>query len=187
MTVIVAVKDRAGVIMAADSQTTFGWEQSTSVIPKIIERVVGERRIYIGVSGDVRFADVVRYATLPDDGSVEVDAHQWLSTVFVSALRSAAKDAGWTKKENEREDHSCIAIVVTGGRLFHFSSDWALHEPARSYWAIGGGWAYATGALSALEKYAPNMPTSVRVTAALDAACAHNIGCGAPYHTVACL
>lgn len=185
MTVIVAVKGPEGVVMGADSQTTCGWEPSTRVQPKIFERNAGGRLLYFGVAGNVRLSDIIRYAELPD-GASYMDAHQWLTTALVPALREASKASGWTEVEKNREDNSGAIIVVTGGRIFKVDNTWSVHEPARPYWAIGSGGDHAAGAIAVLLQHTPELGIRGIVLAALEAACVHCIGCGAPLHVVEC-
>lgn len=183
MTVIVAVRDEAGVVIGADSQTMFGWEPSTGAQAKVtLRRAASGRQIYIGVSGAVRLADIVRYVSLPDGlGDRGLDDHEWMVTSLVPAMRAASSAAGFTEKEKDREAHGGCMLVVTGGRIFSVGSDWSVFEPRGNYWAIGSGEAIATGTLHALSSFVPLMEADQLVRAALEAACAHSASCGAPF------
>lgn len=187
MTVIVAMEDTNGrVVLGADTRTTFGWEPSTGSQPKIFKRIAGDRKLYIGVTGKQRFADVIRYAAMPEDGGVDMYSHQWVTTVLVPALREASKNAGWTERDKEREDHSCGILVVTGGRIFHIAGDWSVHEPMAPYWAIGCGGDHAAGALAALRLVNAEMDARQMATMAMEIACRHSAGCGAPFDILEC-
>lgn len=187
MTCIIAVRDKESglVVMAADSRITIGWDASQGTNSKIIVRESGSVKVYIGVSGDTRWSDIIRYADIPD-GAGHHSSHEWAVTRLVPALREAATKAGWTKKESDRESNSCAAIVVVGTDIFHLGSDWCVHWPAQDYWAIGCGAHFAEGALSAMEDCARDLPVPQRARIAVNAAIIHSAGCGAPVNVVAC-
>lgn len=181
MTVIVAVRDQAGVVIGADSRTSHGWYGASShALPKIIAHRSAGRSVFIGPAGNVRFSNILRYATLPDDLSPSRDEHQWAVTSLVPALRAASAAAGWTEKKNDREDHAGDLLLVIGTRIFNLDCDWAVWEPATPFAAAGSGSDIALGALDAMHRLTPELPGEAMALAALEAACAHNSGCAPP-------
>lgn len=181
MTVIIAVQDEAGVVIGADSRISFGWSSAApGAQQKVFEGRSGGRPFYIGVSGYSRLMDIARYAVIPDDLNPARDEHQWAVTSLVPALRAACEAAGWTRKEESRETNSSSLLLVVGKRIMQVASDWAVFEPAQRYYAVGSGSQVATGALAALFAAAPSLPAEAKALTALEAACTHDSGCGAP-------
>src|SRR5690606_37136950 len=97
------------------------------------------------------------------------DAHEWLATAFVDAVRECLKAGGYAKKEHEVEQGG-VFMVAYDGRLFIVYSDYHVEEPAEQYGAVGCGRDYATGALHATPSEMPDL----RVRAALSAAAYHS-------------
>lgn len=187
MTVIVAVRDAAGVVIGADSRVSWGWYRvAPSTLPKVIAHRSGGKGIFIGVSGYSRFMDIVRYAQIQDDLSPGRDEHQWAVTSLVPTLRSACEGAGWTRKDDSRESNSSSVVVVIGQRIMSLDSDWSVSESASPFLATGSGGVIAMGALDALHRHRPDMTAEAMALAALEAACSHDGGCAPPLTVQRC-
>lgn len=176
MTCIVGIRTASGVLMGGDSGGLSGWVRTHRADPKVF--TTGD--YVIGFTTSFRMGQVIRYADLPKpmerDGE---DLERFVATDFIDGIRQALKDAGWAKKENDREDAGTFLVAVRG-RLFKVADDYQVGWSLDGYDACGCGWEIAYGALHATQGLRPK----VRLTRALEAAAHHSGGVHPPFTIV---
>jgi ATP-dependent protease HslVU (ClpYQ) peptidase subunit len=173
VTCIVGVQTPAGVVIGGDSAGLSGWVRTHRADPKVF----ANGSYLVGFTTSYRMGQVIRYADLPkplDRCGDELE--RFLTTEFVDGVRAALKDAGWAKKDNEREDAGTFLLGVNG-RLFKVSDDYQVGWTRDGYDACGSGWEVALGALHATRTSRP----ATRVRKALEAAAHHSGSVHGPF------
>lgn len=161
MTAIVAIAHRGEVILGGDSAVGYGDALITCRQPKVWTAAPG---VLVGVAGDARACDVVRYRLKvpPFDG---VDVAAWAARELADEFASAVKASRST-------DSSCDMLLGIGGEVIVIDGDGGIVRPAGGYAAIGSGGPVALGALHATIGMLQLGPRD-RVLRALEAAEAH--------------
>jgi ATP-dependent protease HslVU (ClpYQ) peptidase subunit len=176
MTVIVAARSEAGVTVAADSETTAGWERMRHANPKIWIA----KSMIVGAAGCVRAAQVVRHHT---DWPVfrpaeDVDIEAFLVKRVVPAIRDGAKAHGVAVEDEGVWSLSASFVLAWGDHLAVVHGNGAVTIPAAGRCAIGSGYAEALGVLG---DEGPRWTTEVVCLAATRAAITA-VGVGGPIH-----
>lgn len=156
MTVIAGIVSQVSgrVFLAGDSAVTSGWDLTRRPGGKVFRN--GD--YVMGVSGGLRGAQIVQHAFTPPSPPDD-DVAAFMATQFVDRLRQAYKDAGYAKKDAERENSEDNILVGVHGRLFTVWGHYGVEESAVPYMAIGCGQAYAMGSL----RTSHDMPMRPRV------------------------
>ena len=177
MTAIAAIVSRSSgrVFMGGDSAITAGWDLTARPDGKVFRN----GPYVIGVSGGLRGAQIVQYAFDVPPPAHPQGLAAFMSTVFVDRLRQAYKDAGYAKKDAERESTEDNILVGVNGRLFTVWSHYGVEESATPYAAVGAGHAYAMGSMHTTQDGI--LRTRQRLELALCAAEAFNAAVRGPY------
>ncbi len=178
MTAIVGIVSQVTgrVFLAGDSAVTSGWDLSLRPHGKVFRN----GPYVMGVSGGLRGAQIVQYGFTPPDPDGRSDALiAFMATTFVNRLRDAYKDAGYAKKDADRESSDDNILVGINGRLFTVWSHYGVEESSLPYTAIGCGQAYAMGSLHTTHNL-PMRPR-VRMDTALQAAEQFSAGVRGPF------
>lgn len=166
MTCVIGIADGERVVMGADSLGASGWDMTIRRDRKLFrlygERKIGEHRIVepflIGFTDSFRMGQLLHHkleipALPPPDGDHE---ERWLVGDFTDAVRKCLKNGGFARKTEEVEKAGAF-LIGWRGRVWEMGSDYQVGEPRRSVWrgwsfaAVGSGFAYALGAVNALE------------------------------------
>ena len=146
MTIIVAARLANGhVCMAADSQTSIGWEKAEHDASKLW--TAGQYAI--GAAGDVRAAQVVRHFTTwpkfrPDE---DTDTEAFLVKSIVPAIRAAVANTGVQVVNSSAESVRTTFAVCWAGTVAMVHGNYAVTIPRSGRLAIGSGSAEALGYL----------------------------------------
>lgn len=156
MTVIVAARTAdLGVVMAADSQTSAGWEKIQADRAKVW--IAGEQYL-VGAAGNVRAAQVVRHHTAWPKFRAEedTDLEKFLVTRLVPAIRTAVAGHGIVATTNGVETIP-VTLLIAWGRenIAEVSGDGCALMPRAGRYAIGSGYAEALGALGTVGPWEP--------------------------------
>jgi hypothetical protein len=119
---------------------------------------------------------VARQAAGGDEGGR--DAHRYLSTLFVDAVRQCFKDGGCAGEEDGREKGGTFLLGYRG-RLYRVGCDYQVGESRDDYDAVGCGENIALGALHATR--GGDLTPRERLTLALRAAAHHSAGVRPPF------
>lgn len=141
MTTIIAVKNEPGV--------TFGWDSQTSEGDRPLVRkqmkVFPNSGMVIGVAGNVRISDVVRYLDFP---AREALTHEYMVRDFVPTLMGALESAGALNTELNHRGFDGELLVSDGESIFKVAPDGAVIEEDSEVHAIGSGSPYALATLN---------------------------------------
>jgi ATP-dependent protease HslVU (ClpYQ) peptidase subunit len=145
MTVIVTARTKTGVVIAADSQTTQGWEKKQADRSKLW--VSG--KYAVGAAGCVRTSQVIKHYTTwpkyrPDE---DTDIETFLVKQVIPAIRTAADGAGIVRNNNGIESIDSSIIIAWGTNIAEISHNNAVVVPKLGRAAIGSGYAEALGYL----------------------------------------
>lgn len=168
----------------ADSQASGGWHST----PRRDGKVFRLGDAVVGFTTSYRMGQIVRYLTKPPKAywmtahskrKLYPDLHEAMVTWASGELRTALKDNGYTKVDNNREDGGTF-IVGWKGRIFVIEDDFQVAEPSTGFHAVGCGAPYALGALSALDQTTDETVRG-RLQVALIAAERFSNGVGSPF------
>jgi ATP-dependent protease HslVU (ClpYQ) peptidase subunit len=146
VTVIVAARTKGnGVVMAADSQTSAGWEKIQADRAKLW--TAGQ--YLIGAAGNVRAAQVIRHhTTWPKWRPDEVDdVEAFLVKQIVPAIRTAVAGSGVVETRNGAETIPVSLLIAWEDHIADISGDYCALRPRTGRYAIGSGYAEALGHL----------------------------------------
>jgi ATP-dependent protease HslVU (ClpYQ) peptidase subunit len=145
VTAIAAIASQSSgrVYMAGDSAITSGWNISSRYGGKVFRT----GPYVMGVSGGLRGAQIVQYHLDVPEPAHPDGLGAFMATVFVDRLRKAYKDAGYAKKESDRETSEDNILVGVRGRIFTIWGQYAAEETTLPYATIGSGGEYALGSL----------------------------------------
>jgi ATP-dependent protease HslVU (ClpYQ) peptidase subunit len=145
VTIIVAAKMKTGVVIAADTQTTAGWE-----------KIQGERSklwtsdgYAFGAAGCLRTNQVIQHwTTWPKFRADEdTDVEKFLVKSIVPAIRSAVEGAGVKATSNGVDSLSSELLIAWGANVAQVSGNGAVVVPRHGRCATGSGYAEALGFL----------------------------------------
>lgn len=173
MTCIIGLQHEGRVYIGGDTLATFGWEAAQLSDGKVFRS--GD--FIIGVAGDIRFLDLVRYAfDTPVDPNKIYDM-RYMVRDFVPALRTLLKDSGAMGKNDEKDSAGSHMLVGVCGQLYHITSSFSVTTRTEGFNCIGSGDAYALGAMEALK----GLPPKERILRALEISAKFSIGVREPF------
>jgi ATP-dependent protease HslVU (ClpYQ) peptidase subunit len=145
MTIIVAARGKKGVIVAADSQTTNGWEKMQLDRTKLW---VSGTYVF-GAAGCVRTAQVIKHCATwpkyrPDE---DADLEAFAVKSLVPAIREAVQGTGTMQSKSGVESTDTELLIAWGNHLLTISGNGAVCVPKAGRLAIGSGYAEALGYL----------------------------------------
>lgn len=150
MTCIVAVKHRGNVFMGGDSACSVG--SSLSVLSRNSSKVFVNVPYIIGVTGTVRYGQILAYCPLPPLRDESVDLHGFMCTEFVDAVRKAIEEAGEMEHyQSSRQESMGEALVGIRGRIFALGIDFSVVERVDDFDAVGCGSEVAMGCLASTK------------------------------------
>ena len=149
MTCIIGLCHKGDVYIGADSCASNGWEARVTQLPKVFQ--IGE--FLIGYTGSVRMGQILQYhlEVPPQEGQQD---HEYLVRQFVETVRTALKEFGYAKIENNVE-HAGNFLLGYRGQLYSFERDLQLNAYQDQFDAVGAGREYALGAMLAYANLAP--------------------------------
>lgn len=173
MTAIAAVAHQGKVWIGGDSAgTAENLDQRPRADPKVF--TVGP--FVMGFTSSFRMGQLLRYNLQVPAHPEGADAHRYMATLFIDAVRDCLTAGGWSYRDHEREFGGTF-LVGYRGRIFTVGDDYQVGEPADSFDAVGIGDNQALGALYATMGKAPRK----RLTVALEAAERFSAGVRAPF------
>jgi ATP-dependent protease HslVU (ClpYQ) peptidase subunit len=169
MTIICAVEDATGVVMACDEQSSTWNRRFHTEPPKLFRN--GE--YLFGICGDWRMAQLLQYGLEPPPVRTwDVDRH--IATVFVDAVRECFQAGGYERQTDGAASIEGSFLVAVKRRVYHVESNYQFNRSASGTYSMGSGEDVAIGAMHALQ----GQDAESRVRAGVDAAIEHTTGCG---------
>lgn len=148
MTLIVGIKTKGGVLLAADSLASNGHTKRERADAKYYAY---NKRVAIGYTTSYRFGQIASWHVSPGKPKRDDDEFEWAVKTYIPALRAALKDHGWLKTKDGQEEGGSLLLAVRG-RLFSVESDLQISEDDYGYMAVGSGAQVAFGALYATRE-----------------------------------
>jgi hypothetical protein len=182
MTVIVGIIAPNGdIFMGSDSAgTSMDGSQSIYVNKKVFAPVHGPAYL-IGVCGNHRLSQVMRYAFVPPPPpGPDVDLERFMASEFVNSVRECYRENGILTSTDDGADTGSFGSFLVGyqGRLFEMEENFQILIDRRNYMSVGSGEDVAHGALYATDK--SDADPAERVMIALRAAVNFNAWCREP-------
>lgn len=152
MSTIVAAKAKTEqgecVIMMADDKVSCGGAYSTFAPTQSKVFKLGD--FLIGVAGDLRCSNIIRYCfDVPALSAAchETDPLDFMVTMFVPKLKETLKNEGYAEVSNNKEGNNSQMLVAYKNHIYEVSYDYSVLENDRDFGAIGSGESYALGAM----------------------------------------
>jgi ATP-dependent protease HslVU (ClpYQ) peptidase subunit len=171
VTCVVGLVDSGKVWLGGDSAATNTTESTTVRETKVFN--FGP--LVVGIAGEFRGAQVLRYAIKPPK-RLPRDPMHWLVATFIPTLRHAYAAHGVT----EHPDY----LVGIEGRLFDLDGDLQVLERTGPFTAIGSGGDFALGAHHALRATGKTFSPQHLIERTLSAAAHYAIGVKPPFTLV---
>ena len=173
MTCIVGIEHKGRVWLGGDSAGVAG----LSITQRADAKVFTNGPFVMGFTSSFRMGQILRWKLEPPAPPEDNDYLEcFMSTDFVTAVRTCLADNGWMAKKNEREEGGTFLVGVNG-TLFCVESDFQVGLSHDGYMAVGCGDDLALGALHATVGRSP----AYRLKAALLAAEHHSAGVSGPF------
>lgn len=131
--------------MAADTFGFGSWGKVCRTDPKIYRN----GGFVIGFTTSYRMGQLLGLVMTPPEPRGAADLG-FMVREFVPAARKALSEGGFERVDNGRAEAGNF-LVAHGASLFEVDTDWQVAEPANGIAAVGHGFAYAMGAMLALE------------------------------------
>ena len=179
MTAIAGITDGTTVWLGADSAHSTNWDTVINPAPKVFT----SGPYAFGLTGSPRMAQILRYTFKPPVPGDDTDLLAHMCTTFVDDLRTCLKEAGFAKKDSERESAAgSTFFAATYGRLFKVWEDYQVSEREDGIDAAGCGEDFVLGSLhtSAALGWEPQK----RLLSALEAADRFSAGVACPFHLI---
>lgn len=172
MTCVVAIKQDGVVYMGADSLADSNGHCMLREDPKVF--IKGD--FIIGFTSSFRMGQLLMQADFPkprtdfDDvinlTEKQID-FQYMIGPFVDCVQELFRDKKYAVVENAAESGGNF-IVGYKGEIYEIESDYQVGIPSCGYTAVGSGFAYALGALHAIDSigYSPDIEIKMALSAA---------------------
>ena len=177
MTAIVGLVHKGKVWMGSDSAGVAGLSLQIRRDPKLFAS--GE--FVIGYTSSFRMGQLLRFYLKPERSQENQDGFEYMVRVFIPAVREVAREHGFLKVDNGREELGTF-LVGRRGTLYLVQNDLQVAELATPYAACGCGNDLALGAMYATESL--KMAPRKRIETALKAAEAFSAGVRGPFTIV---
>ncbi len=161
MTCIVALADKGVVYMGGDSAGVGG----SDLVVRRDKKVFKSGPFIMGFCGSFRMGQVLQYKFAVPTRAPEQDVFDFMVCQFIDAARTAMRDAGVSKIENNIEEGG-LFLVGYEGRLFRIDEDFHVGESIHGFDAVGAGECYALGSLFTTDKIKPERRLSLALEAA---------------------
>jgi hypothetical protein len=123
MTTIAGAQHKAGCVIAADSQTTWGERPFNSFG---VDKVIEKNGYLFAVAGDGRAADILNHAWKPPKITATGDLYGFMVAKVVPSIRKALADGGWKDSSESKDDSGIDALIAIRGQLFSIASDFTV-------------------------------------------------------------
>jgi 20S proteasome alpha/beta subunit len=149
VTCVVGIRGTAGVLLAADSQTSWDNRKMMDAQPKVFEL---SDVLAIGYCGSGRLGQLLQHGMAElDDPPLGRDEHVWAVKTFVPFVRDVLETGGFLHVHHNVEHFGDSAFLfAVRHRLFQVEGDLCVNEHERPYDAVGSGCEVAIGAMAAL-------------------------------------
>ena len=173
MSVAVAVAKNGKVVLATDTQTSFG---SARVPPDnlVTKKMHKIGPCYLATTGWGLYENILD-DFLTKQKSADLQTKTAIFSFFLKLWKDLHNDYPFVKDQSDKDDESPFGsldaqfLIISPQGIFHVGTDMSVTE-FRQYYAVGSGAEYALGAISATyaNTQAPEAIANAAVTAAID-------------------
>lgn len=173
MTCIVGLVDNGTVYIGADSATLSDLTRTIQEDFKIFKK----KKFLIATSGACRLTQILRYQFNPPEYSKKryKSVTDYIAGDFIEGCRRCLRENGFSYKEKDQEFFDGCFLVGFKDELFDISCDFTVMK-VNNYATLGSGRDIALGVL-----YSVKGSPEERITKALEAAAAFNVGVAPPF------
>ena len=172
MTAVAALIDKGVIHMGADSAGVGGLH----LVVRKDEKVFVNGPFIMSCTSSFRMIQLLRYSFKPPKRPKCITDAEFMSTVFVDAIRGCFKTGGFARSESGQEAGGTF-IVGYKGKLYSIDSDFQVGIPADSFCAAGCGVDLCLGSLYSTK----GQPPKERLITALKAAERFSAGVRGPF------
>lgn len=177
MTCIIGVVEEGKVYIGGDSAGVAGFNLECRTDCKVFRN----GPMLLGFTSSFRMGQLLRYALKVPEHPEGMSNMEYMTTLFVDAVRQCLKDGGYAKKTNEEESAGTF-IVGYRGELFKVENDYQVGQTIDPFMATGSGEQVALGYLHATREGAMGYEYPVqRIMDTLDAVQRFNAAVRAPF------
>jgi ATP-dependent protease HslVU (ClpYQ) peptidase subunit len=171
MTCIVGLVDKDGIYIGGDSAAV--GEEDLSYNIRTDVKVFKRDDFIIGFSTSFRMGQILRYKFRIPNHPKAMDNFQYMTTLFVDAVKKCFIDNDYTKFDED----GAYFMVGYRGKIYSVLSEFQIAENKENFAAMGCGEQFALGALYACQETSPKKKLEV----ALNAAAAFSMGVKPPF------
>ena len=142
MTVIAGLEWEGKVYIGADSASVAGYETFATRLRKVFRR----GPFLIGYTTSFRMGQLLQYRLDVPEHPADMDALEYMATLFTDAARACLKDGGYARVESGVEQGGQF-LVGYQGKLYQVDSDFQVNSNQAEFAALGQGAPYALGVL----------------------------------------
>lgn len=148
MTCVVGIRGAGGVLLAADSQSSWDNRKMMDARPKVFGL---SDVLAVGYCGSGRLGQLLEHGMAElDDPPLGRDEHTWAVKTFVPYLRDVLEAGGFLHVHHNVEHFGESAfLMAVRDRLFQVEGDLCVNEHDRGFDAVGSGELVALGTLAA--------------------------------------
>ncbi len=174
MTCIAALVHKNHVWMGGDSAGISG----TDIRVRADSKVFHNGDFLFGCCGSFRMINLLKYNFVPPENELDLEEHEFLSTIVTAELRKVFNDGGFARTQEGSEVGGTFLLGYSG-RLYHVDEDYQVgfYDPQEEIASVGCGSQYALGAMYAIPNAAPKR----RLLVALEAAARFSAGVRGPF------
>ena len=181
MTTIVVVRKNQEIVIAADSQTSFGDTRVSALEDKAWNKIFAWKDNYFAIAGSAAH-DLVLKSLLAQYPSLDFSSRQEIFESF-RVLHPRLKEEFFLKTDEEENDpYESSQMTVLIANKHGIFSVWSLREVFEyaRFWAVGSGENFALGAMHALYPHKKFDAFEI-AKAGIEAGCALDIGSSLPF------
>lgn len=187
MTCIAAIQTEDAIYMCADSAGVDGLSIATRNDKKVfIRKDVAGTEFGFGFTSSFRMGQLLQYSFQIPTLATDVDLQEYMSTKFISAVRTCLKEGGYVQVTNNRESAGTFLVGVRN-RIFAIHGDFQVAEAAMPFNACGCGASLALGSLYSthnMNLMGHKLEPEFRLRLALHAAQEYSAGVRSPFHYI---
>ncbi len=175
MTCIIGLVEKGTMYMGGDSAAV---NSVYDLRVRVDEKVFRKGEFLVGFTSSYRMGQLLRYKLSPPAHPEGMDAHEYMASLFVEAVRECLKAGGY-QTTKDGVDTGGDFLVAYRGRLFCVDRNYQVTETLAPFGAVGCAHAYARGAMMALA--ATSLSPKRKVLRALEIAERCSAGVRAPF------
>lgn len=142
MTCIIGIVDKGDIYMGGDTQGTAG--QLT--LQRDLKKVFIKNNMIFGPIGSPRAAQLIEYSFKIPQHPKKMSDMEYLTTIFINALRKCLKDGGYANISSNVEEGNDF-ILGYKGILYNIQNDYQVAKYTDNYHSVGSGMYFALGSL----------------------------------------